>query len=82
MTRIDEAVAELELLDRWRAATDNPNLGQDIERDLVDLYIRDLDPDIDPRSESRSEPWLVRIGFVVIGIGPYAVLIWLLWPGR
>ena len=84
MKRMEGAVAMLELLDYRRAEASDPKFGKQIERDLMDLYIRDLDPDRGSASGTASVPegWLSRVAFLVIGVGPYAVLFWLLWPGR
>jgi hypothetical protein len=84
MKRMDAAVAMLELLDRRRAEAEDSTLGEEIERDLVDTYIRDLDFDYDAAAgmDPPLKPWLSKLGFLLIGIGPHAVLIWLLSSGR
>ena len=80
MKRMDAAVATLELLDRRRAEAEDSTLGGEMERDLVDMYIRDLDFDYDTAAgmEPPLKPWLSRLAFLLIGIGPHAVLFWLL----
>jgi hypothetical protein len=47
MKRMDAAVALLDLLDRRRAETHDATLGKVIERDLVYMFIHDLDPERD-----------------------------------
>jgi hypothetical protein len=37
---------------------------------------------VDIRSPRRNRPPESRLGFVVITLGPWAVLLWLLWPWR
>lgn len=47
MKRLDAAFAMLEVLERRRAEADKRRFVEQMERDLVDSYIRDLEP----------EPW-------------------------
>ena len=84
MKRMEAAVAMLELLDRRRAEAEDPTLGAEIERDLVDMYIRDLDFDRNciPRMDPRRKWWLSDLGFLLIGVGPHVILLWLLCTGR
>jgi hypothetical protein len=82
MKRMDAAVAMLEVLDRRRAEVKDRRIGERIERDLVDLYIRDLDPERYNPAGMNAGRWLLLIGFLAGGLGQYAVLFWLLWPER
>lgn len=80
--RLQSAVAILEELDRRRAEAHDTNLGEDVERDLVDIFIRDLDPEphvsagLATRLQSRFAGWM----FLIIAGCPYAVILWLMWP--
>jgi hypothetical protein len=84
MKRLDAAVAVLEVLDRRRAETRDAGLGRDTERNLIDLFIRDLDPDRDQpaRAGTTLQTRLVDLGFIVFLDSPYALLVWLLWAHR